>query len=447
LQDTNKIQENRISYLPKYVDWFANIQFKKQREIKNHYLLKTDGYYFKYGIKQENYSFLNTLECILNTPIEEIKNIIIDFLKKDTDQLYYYSLNDGDIRAEYQINDFINFINENQWNQYRNSDSTIDIDEHISFINDANRCCNDISLEEILTNGSPRYDLSQISAIVSIDLKYVNNRIIYKYIPDYDNLYCNYFNKLVLNKNLQVIVNQNLANIPENTVGVHIRQGDFHHMNHIPIYRYYNSYKTQEYFDKLVADYVNEGKYVYICTDTKSYLDKYIKLYGDKIKYYQKSFVDSILNQEKNGQIDAIIELWIMRNLKEINTDDLSSFGFHCKINLDNTLKSNNLIHTGSFDTFEINQNNEINEINENIANEYILNYDTLNKLLLNNNCLIIKPIHGLGNRLRTIGSAYSLCKNNNRILIVNWIPDDHCNCLFTDLYKTNVYIYIKIRY
>jgi hypothetical protein len=114
LQDTNKIQENRISYLPKFIDWFTNIQFKKQRDIKNHYLLRTDGYYFKFGIKQENYSFLNTLESVLNTPINEIKNIIIEFLKKDTDQLFYYSLNDGDIRAEYQINDFINFVKDSE---------------------------------------------------------------------------------------------------------------------------------------------------------------------------------------------------------------------------------------------------------------------------------------------------------------------------------------------
>lgn len=114
LQDTNKIQENRITYLPKFIDYFANIQFKKKREIKNHYLLKTDGYYFKYGINQDNYSFLNTLESVLSTPIAEIKNIIIDFLKKDLDQLHYYSLNDGDIRAEYQINDFINFVRDSK---------------------------------------------------------------------------------------------------------------------------------------------------------------------------------------------------------------------------------------------------------------------------------------------------------------------------------------------
>jgi hypothetical protein len=119
LQNTNKMQENRLSDLPNFVDYFINKQFNKKKEIKNHYLISTNSYYFKYGIKQENYSFFNTLEVVLGISIQEIKNIIIEFLKKDTYQIYYYSLNDGDIRAEYQINDFINFIKEeNNINYY-----------------------------------------------------------------------------------------------------------------------------------------------------------------------------------------------------------------------------------------------------------------------------------------------------------------------------------------
>jgi len=115
LQDTNKIQEGRIAYLPKYIDIITNLLLKKTKEIKNHYLLKTDSFYFKYGINQENYSFLNTLSTILKLSISEIKSIIINFFKNDTDENYYFSLNDGDIRAEYKINDFIRFINDEQF--------------------------------------------------------------------------------------------------------------------------------------------------------------------------------------------------------------------------------------------------------------------------------------------------------------------------------------------
>ena len=47
---------------------------------------------------------------------------------------------------------------------------------------------------------------------------------------------------------------------------------------------------------------------------------------------------------------------------------------------------------------------------------------------------LIIKPTFGLGNRLRAIASAYSICKNKNMKLIINWISDNHCDCLIEDL-------------
>jgi len=118
LQDTNKIQEGRIAYLPKYLDLIINIHFKKDKEIKNHYLLKTPSYFFKYGINQEDYSFINTLSTVLGISIQNIKDIIQQFLKNDTDELYYLSLNDGDIRAEYRINDFIRFIMESELVDY-----------------------------------------------------------------------------------------------------------------------------------------------------------------------------------------------------------------------------------------------------------------------------------------------------------------------------------------
>ena len=118
LQDTNKIQEGRIGYLPKYLDVIINIGFKKDKIVKNHYLMKTSSYFFKFGINQDDYSFLNTLSSVLNTSIPDIKKMIVDFLKRDTDEMYYFSLNDGDIRSEFRIGDFSRFIMESQYIDY-----------------------------------------------------------------------------------------------------------------------------------------------------------------------------------------------------------------------------------------------------------------------------------------------------------------------------------------
>lgn len=118
LQDTNKIQEGRIGYLPKYINLITNDMFNKKKLVKNHYLLQTDGYYFKYGVDHENYSFIKTLSAVFNMSVNEIKKRIINFLRKDSDQLYYISLNDGDIRTEYLINDFIQFIQNEEFIDY-----------------------------------------------------------------------------------------------------------------------------------------------------------------------------------------------------------------------------------------------------------------------------------------------------------------------------------------
>ena len=43
---------------------------------------------------------------------------------------------------------------------------------------------------------------------------------------------------------------------------------------------------------------------------------------------------------------------------------------------------------------------------------------------------------HGLGNRLRAIGSAAAIASETDRELVIVWQPDDHCDCRFTDLFR-----------
>lgn len=42
---------------------------------------------------------------------------------------------------------------------------------------------------------------------------------------------------------------------------------------------------------------------------------------------------------------------------------------------------------------------------------------------------------HGLGNRLRAIGSAAAVAGATDRELVIVWQPDDHCDCRFSDLF------------
>ena len=112
LQDTNKIQEGRFGFLPKYLDFFFNTLLDNIRYIKYHYLITApNGYFFKYGSRQDEYPFLNAIVALFDTTIDEIKNKCIVTLENDkTDQIFTF-LNNGDVKTQFGTRDeYINFI-------------------------------------------------------------------------------------------------------------------------------------------------------------------------------------------------------------------------------------------------------------------------------------------------------------------------------------------------
>jgi hypothetical protein len=48
---------------------------------------------------------------------------------------------------------------------------------------------------------------------------------------------------------------------------------------------------------------------------------------------------------------------------------------------------------------------------------------------------IFVDAQHGLGNRLRAIGSAAAVARAAGRELVVVWQPDEHCDCRFNDLF------------
>ena len=120
LQDTNKVQDNRFIYLPKYLDIFFNKAWNHDNKIKNHYLYESkSGYFFKYTIKHDKYNFLATLSNIFEKPIEELINIAINFLKNDTKDIYFTYLNNGDIKETFKTKEqFINYIETSSYLEY-----------------------------------------------------------------------------------------------------------------------------------------------------------------------------------------------------------------------------------------------------------------------------------------------------------------------------------------
>ena len=120
LQETNKVQDNRFIYLPKYLDLFFNQIWKNDHKIKNHYLLESkSGYFFKFTVKHDKFNFLAAIADVYQTNINELKNKMINFIKNDKNEKYFLFLNNGDIRESFSTREnFIEFIETSNYLEY-----------------------------------------------------------------------------------------------------------------------------------------------------------------------------------------------------------------------------------------------------------------------------------------------------------------------------------------
>lgn len=112
LQDTNKMLMGRLGYLSKYLDYFFNSLLNKNKVIKNNYLIESqNGIFMKYGSDQSEYPYLNAIAVCIGLTFEEIKEKIIDGIKKDT---IFNFLNSGEIKTQFKTTEnFINILNTN----------------------------------------------------------------------------------------------------------------------------------------------------------------------------------------------------------------------------------------------------------------------------------------------------------------------------------------------
>ena len=120
LQETNKIQDNRFIYLPKYLDILFNKLWKSDHKIKNHYLYESkSGYFFKYTVKNEKYYFLGALSNIYEKSIDDIIKLAVDFLEKDKKDIYFTFLNNGDIKTSFKTKEnYINYLKTSSYLEY-----------------------------------------------------------------------------------------------------------------------------------------------------------------------------------------------------------------------------------------------------------------------------------------------------------------------------------------
>lgn len=115
LQNSNKILDTRFGYLSSLLDIYLNTMLNKTKIIKNNYLISSDGWFFKYGSKQNDDIFLTAIGDALGITVDQIKNSITDTLiKNDNAKSIFVSLSNGNIKSKFKtINTYLQFIHTN----------------------------------------------------------------------------------------------------------------------------------------------------------------------------------------------------------------------------------------------------------------------------------------------------------------------------------------------
>jgi glycosyltransferase involved in cell wall biosynthesis len=168
-----------------------------------------------------------------------------------------------------------------------------------------------------------------------------------------------------------------------------------------------------------------------------------------EIRRYSIYLEFEISSQEYNlsNLKKIILELKVIKDILIY----ISSYGEgaeHFKNELgDKAVRLNRWVRTNGLKVIDKDNLHELGKIQENLSGFHIKVNDafldeisaTCEKINKNKrDRLYIDAQHGLGNRIRAFGSAAAIARATNRELVVVWVPDVHCDCLFSDLFIYN---------
>lgn len=115
LQDTNKIQDGRLGFMPVFLDKYFNEFFGNKIKMSQRLLIETSpSYFFKVGNTNVNSSFIYALGLIFDIDINTIRNLMISSIEKDNENILFTALNGGTIREMFRDRDkYIDYLKYN----------------------------------------------------------------------------------------------------------------------------------------------------------------------------------------------------------------------------------------------------------------------------------------------------------------------------------------------
>lgn len=186
--------------------------------------------------------------------------------------------------------------------------------------------CNGV-LEDPVKKAFLGWSGNRLSSVLSIDLRSVGGlgRLISSsYAKDYERL----FRTIRPCPRIQKRVDQILTKLPASTCGVHIRRGDALSVSYSHLY----TRSSDEHFKTLISR--NIDKHIYLSTDSKELWDFYKNRYPGQITGQSDGVWrgSGSADDVKPGQAAAVVDLWVLRGLKEFHGTTFSSFSFHAHL-------------------------------------------------------------------------------------------------------------------
>ncbi len=113
LQDTNKLQENRLSFLPNFLDIFMNKMLGNKIKMDQHYLGQTfPEYFFKLGVSQEKNRLLTAVSVLIDITPEQIIRNIKKALRADDKDMLFTHINSGETKLQFKTREkYMNYLN------------------------------------------------------------------------------------------------------------------------------------------------------------------------------------------------------------------------------------------------------------------------------------------------------------------------------------------------
>ena len=148
-----------------------------------------------------------------------------------------------------------------------------------------------------------------------------NNELL-KVIPDHKILYKEQIRKIKVSDHIKNKSQATLQMFCSNTLGIHIRLGDSCDERN-PKHKLHN----KNTFAEILEICKNHSGKIFISTDDKDSLDFFRKNLKEKIIHTDKEFVDSKYGLQKQGQIDAMTDLYLLSKTKLMLPTSPSSFG------------------------------------------------------------------------------------------------------------------------